>query len=723
MADSINITSAANTSLGMNTSGEKIVMFKCVLINNTDLEFKFTISPGGYKYDRLDESELTRRALHGIIHNNISKLKVATQNSQRMIFQTLLNETLDKLQTAYELDIGIKHQVIESRQNVVVYGMPIGEDQRQPDNPQQYTDGGYIKYLISNLNDADAGTTMLKSWVDNTDVLFNNLDNLRSNTATKYRLTVLNNYDMLGADDAIFTDTVAPWEFDLHLTDVESHKCEMKQFLHMFVLCLIGNPNINGCTDNVKNYISGVSACIATATYNSNDTRNLINNLRSLLELESSAVSPFDYTNKHHEKVQIILTELYTTWIGTFDDKHYVMRASPVFTTDVTMTCPIISYAHCNENDYWMIGDEPSIISGAIKLVFQQCDKILNHENIKLDREDDIKRDIRHAIIYTIIDEIISKNKITYIGDHTLTIYNNNRQIRRTHTSIVELRKRIKIVWGVDTVPKLDYTRFKLIYSDDNNDYIIEYKHELNHIFEVIKMYQIKQGTLKTNDYANLLMSSFVGWHHGTMRAANRTVHAIATGPFYTKIYDHYKNLESKNICYMKTDDNPIGYELLEYIVKDTSSTQTVLVEPAPVIVHGPSQNSVATKCHVDGIYCTTPAFDSAIGNLWSMIYNISNTINMRPHPDSLLFLVKQSQFRQHKRQRLDTAILSPTLDTLLNLSVVKSDRTLLPRCIRSVDTVYTMTADGGKRYRHQMPAQMSTAMCTNLIRQLLINV
>lgn len=164
------------------------------------------------------------------------------------------------------------------------------------------------------------------------------------------------------------------------------------------------------------------------------------------------------------------------------------------------------------------------------------------------------------------------------------------------------------------------------------------------------------------NRLPQFLSQHFVGWHFSNERALNRTVFAVACGPFYDKIMTFFNTIdpiyrEPRGINILvepPTAESRFLSIVLSGIPNRTlSELKCPPVVPAVVRVKDAIPTSIATLCDVTGVYVKTSSFRLIETEVWTTLNNIMNEVR-RP-PDTATANNIYMQITKNNKQRRGT--------------------------------------------------------------------
>jgi hypothetical protein len=188
----------------------------------------------------------------------------------------------------------------------------------------------------------------------------------------------------------------------------------------------------------------------------------------------------------------------------------------------------------------------------------------------------------------------------------------------------------------------------------------------------------IKATDMLKQRLPEFLSQRFVGWHFSNERALNRTVFAVACGPFYDKIVSFfnvidpiYKEPRGINIlAEPRTAEMSFISIVLSGIPSRTlSELKCPPIVPAVVLVKDAVPTSVATMCNVTGFYVKTSAFRLIETEVWSTISNIMSEVR-RP-PDTAITNNIYAQITRNNKQRRGTYTIQHLLQMRPSCAIV----------------------------------------------------
>jgi hypothetical protein len=239
------------------------------------------------------------------------------------------------------------------------------------------------------------------------------------------------------------------------------------------------------------------------------------------------------------------------------------------------------------------------------------------------------------------------------------------------------------------------------------------------------------QITMNMGRAAREIFEGFCGWHHSTVRALGRTEHAWVCGKHADAIRmaatpenKYYKKLQHGNSGNSKMET---AYNLLVQLMQQHRDGGRELVVPMSVVVHGPSQNAIATRCAVDGIIRTTGYFELIISELWSHITGIlqDRDLYVCGHSKQITLAGKlRAHFKVSKRSRTtDGDRVEFTFQWLVKQVVSFKNLALgqiILRTIIATEVHVSARSDGGRRYRQPLMIQESKTSLLNTINEML---
>lgn len=221
-------------------------------------------------------------------------------------------------------------------------------------------------------------------------------------------------------------------------------------------------------------------------------------------------------------------------------------------------------------------------------------------------------------------------------------------------------------------------------------------------------------------DLGKKMARSFQGWHYSSTNALGRTTHAIVplSARFQT-VVEHLKNFSTNE---KSSRDEYNFYKDLQTVMSQHNRSQPNLIENAHLVVKGPSEESIATLCVVNGYVRPTPKYYVIVreicGHLDDLIEAAAGGRDWLPMKKG----GKEFFWEKYKEKRnglIQGHQFFTTVKQIFNDPILASSE-----CIQIISLAYTqivVRADGGTHQKHLLGANEAMHALLTCCRRLLL--
>lgn len=711
-----------------------------------------TLSPKG-DYDAMNAAMI---AIHeNAVRREIVKYQIDSKGKTNQLFYDVMKNVLNKANELIEEWMQMNSVILLSTQpdntngpnrNTLQYILrrnETGIEFNQITLKQNITDtnnksingnveeGDYTKLDLQEIlrqemldRPSDDYSKILKTWCDGIDQ--NDIDKSMTKNFTnmvKFRLATLTELDDTG-NDMLTYDKILPYERDAHINDIESHFDELLQLIKIWWQSLY-----NGYPDpqrvNPHNvYDSFIKPLVDPKNNDGIQTyeKNLEKALKSYFPF-GSIEDMNDYLANVRRTMKMF-------------KKMDRLTALPSETiTNTVMHGPILSY-----KDGWCIGESASIVQQAIDLSRLICNHSLEYSisepayilhKLFLGWEHSTIRASRRTV-HAILCGKLRETVIDYYSNYSFyardpRVFDNNEEeleslkeyYKKFNVSKDSNKDKLEITSNTQYV--LDKSIFqkpkdaqllidackkmtKKLHSDDE-DYLPPQIVLQNIIWlnnDEHNIFWFEGGNLVPDNNRDNQKTKWLGEFIEYVRESKSE-----------KIKDSDKKI---NGIKEKQPKNKINYELLQSLKETPANNLPPLVSYAPVVIHGPRPNAVATQCFIQEILILTEEGKRIKNLLESTIEDVMKTSRVTSTPVGCLAYEHRQEQRQHKRART-TIDFDRILDHWkLNLTVVVS-------AMNNLQLTHSISSDAGRIQRNMHSLENLKLQLALSIKQLIYTV
>lgn len=713
-----------------------------------------TLSPKG-DYDAMNAAMI---AIHeNAVRREIVKYQIDSKGKTNQLFYDVMKNVLNKTNELIEewmqmnsvIIVSTKPKIIlnniDPNQDTLEYIIrrnetgkefdQIGFTNTNSDNSsttakRDIEEGDYTKLDLQEMlreemlgKPSDDYSKILKTWCDGVDQ--NDIDKSMTKNFTnmvKFRLATLTELDDTG-NDMLTYDKILPYERDAHINDIESHFDELLQLVKIWWQSLYnGYPdpqreNPHNVYDSFIRPLMDPKIQDGIQTYE----KNLEKALKSYFPF-----GPIEDMNDYLANVRRTMKMF---------KKMDRLTALPSETiTNTVMHGPILSY-----KDGWCIGESASIVQQAIDLCRLICNHSLEYSiqepayilhKLFLGWEHSTIRASRrtvHAILCGKLRETVMdyyKNYSFHAIDPRVFI-NNEEELE----SLKEYYKKINVKINNNKLEITSNTQYVLDKS------IFQKPKDAQLLFDACKA---MTGALHSKDEyylpPDIVLQNIIWlnnnehnifWFEGGNLVTDKNLQKGQKNEWLGKFISYVeesqtrkiKNLEKKiKETQEKQPKNKINYELLQSLKETPANNLPPLVSYAPVVIHGPRPNAVATQCFIQEILILTEEGKRIRNLLESTVEDVMKTSRVTSTPVGCLAYEHRQEQRQHKRARTIIDFDRILDHWKLNLTAVVST-------MNNLQLTHSISSDAGRIQRNMHSLENLKLQLALSIKQLIYTI